>query len=122
MSQYQVIVGNVGTVYDGDDKQKACDDYLEYVHISKYGTGRAAGETVTMMVDDEPENEFIGLVDRKPPSVSDPCKKVQDLMAELQSRLYFDSVELPTDFYGSKEYTVLVASLQPARDKFVGLI
>jgi len=121
MSQYQVIVGNVGNVYDGDNKQEAYKHYSEYVHESKYGTGMASGESVTIMDNDEPENEFLGLVDRCPPTVLSPFKRVQKLLDELQARLHFDAADLG-DFNGSKEYTALVQALQPARDKIVGLI
>ena len=121
MSQYKVIVGNVGTVYDGDNKQEAYKHYSEYVYLSKYDTGMAVGESVTIMDGGEVENEFTGLVDRKPATVLDPQTKVRNLMSELQSRLCHDAGYLG-DFNGSKEYLALVKALQPARDKIVGLI
>ena len=51
---YQVIVGNIGEVYDGDNKAEARESYREYYAQSREGYGRAAGESVTLMVDNEP--------------------------------------------------------------------
>jgi hypothetical protein len=60
MSKYQVIVGNVGTVYDGDDKEQALRDYRECVSISKDSeVGRMAGEQVTLFEDGEILKEHI---------------------------------------------------------------
>lgn len=49
---YQVVVGNVGTVYDGSNKEKALKDFNAYVAISKSGKGRAGGEDVCIIVID----------------------------------------------------------------------
>lgn len=57
---YQIIVGNIGIVYDGDDEKEAQRTYLEYVSQSVQMYGHAGGEDVTMMEDDEPLNEHIG--------------------------------------------------------------
>jgi len=60
MSKYQVTVGNVGTVYDGDDQQKADEMFDEYVEQSRSGYGRAAHEPVCLMnVDGEEFREFV---------------------------------------------------------------
>ena len=54
MKKYQVIVGNVGTVYDGDDQEQAKRDYRECVSLSKDSEfGRMAGEEVTLFEDGE---------------------------------------------------------------------
>jgi hypothetical protein len=54
MGKYQVIVGNVGTVYDGDDKEQALREYRECVSISKESeVGRMADEEVTLFEDGE---------------------------------------------------------------------
>jgi len=58
--KYQVIVGNIGTVYSGDSKEAAYTHYTEYVDQSKSDYGRAAGEDVTIMCKDEPLEEFVG--------------------------------------------------------------
>lgn len=57
----EVIVGNIGTVYDchGCDgghvcRQSAEDTFLTYVRLSESGSGRAAGEAVVMYLNDEP--------------------------------------------------------------------
>jgi hypothetical protein len=52
--KYQVIVGNIGTVYDGNDKQQAILSYQDYQAISLYGPGRGTDEPVTLMEDGEP--------------------------------------------------------------------
>jgi hypothetical protein len=56
--RYEVIVGNIGTVYDGDDLSEAERVYEEYVGQSKGGYGRAADEDVTLMGDGEPIQEY----------------------------------------------------------------
>ena len=53
MARYQVIVGNIGTVYDGDSVDEAERVYQEYKSQSQSKHGRAAGETVTLMECDE---------------------------------------------------------------------
>ena len=58
-----VIVGNVGTVYHGDDADEALAKYKSYVALSTDGYGRCAYEPVTMLVngcvqfEHEPEPE-----------------------------------------------------------------
>jgi len=61
MKKYQVIVGNIGTVYDGDDIIEAEENFKEYYNQSKDGYGRASGESVTLWVDGEPikDNEKV---------------------------------------------------------------
>ena len=60
MNSYQVIVSNVGTVYDGANKVEANKAYAAYKADSVNAIGRAAGEDVTLMMDGEPYQEFIG--------------------------------------------------------------
>ena len=60
---YQVIVGNIGTVYDGSNQTKANGIYDEYVQMSKDNYGRAGGESVTLMEDGEPIAEHFGEFD-----------------------------------------------------------
>jgi hypothetical protein len=59
MSTWQVIVGNVGTVYDGKDGFKAKQEYAAYKALSVEGYGRAGNEPVTLMRDGEPVWEHI---------------------------------------------------------------
>jgi hypothetical protein len=54
MANYEVIVGNVGTVYSGVDEQEAVDTYGEYRNISQGDFGRASGEEVTLTADGDP--------------------------------------------------------------------
>lgn len=57
---YSVIVGNVGTVYDGPDRQIAFASYDSWVRTSDEGRGSGAGEPVTLMRDGEPLFEHMG--------------------------------------------------------------
>lgn len=74
---WQVIVGNVGTVYDGEDHIVAALHFNVYVEKSKGQTGRAAGEDVTLMRDGEIEDEYVGWLCRANDS--------QERAAEMQS-------------------------------------
>jgi len=56
--KYSVVVGNVGTVYDGKDYIKAKEDFDYYVELSKLNLGRVAGENVTMFCNDEIKKEY----------------------------------------------------------------
>lgn len=60
MGKYQVIVENVGTVYDGDDDKEAKMQYKECIAISDGEYGRAAGETVAMFEEGEIVVEYEG--------------------------------------------------------------
>jgi hypothetical protein len=57
---YSVIVGNVGTVYAGDEPHEAQRQYSAYVELSRGTIGRASGEPVTLMCDGEPISEHAG--------------------------------------------------------------
>ena len=50
---YEVVVGNIGTVYSGPSQVKAAADHKEYVDQSRTGYGRASGESVTTFIDGE---------------------------------------------------------------------
>ena len=52
--EYEVIVGNVGSVYIGNKLDDARHVYAHYVDISQSGMGRAAGEWVTIFKCGEP--------------------------------------------------------------------
>lgn len=58
--KYQVIVGNIGTVYDGDSWNDAKRDFGIYKRKSIEGVGRASGESVVLMEDGEPRWEHPG--------------------------------------------------------------
>jgi hypothetical protein len=54
---YEIIVGKVGTIYQGTSKRNASREYREacaIVHLP----GRARGEQVTMLCDGEPVREY----------------------------------------------------------------
>ncbi len=59
---YQVVISNVGTVYDGSERLVAEEFYYDYVNASEHhaqGT-RVAGEDVTLFADGEPVKEHLG--------------------------------------------------------------
>jgi hypothetical protein len=56
---WRVLCGNVGNVYTGREEHIARQTFHEYVSISQNGSGRAAGENVTLFKDDAIEVEYI---------------------------------------------------------------
>ncbi len=58
--RYQVIVGNIGIVYHGNNKTDALNHFEEYKEQSESGVGRAGGENVTLMENGEIVKEFTG--------------------------------------------------------------
>ncbi len=56
--KYQVIVGNIGTTYTGDDYHEALRQYGEYKRQSKARYGRCAGEPVVILQDGEPMAKY----------------------------------------------------------------
>lgn len=57
MAHHEVIVGNIGKVYDGRGRKEAEGIFDEYCIQSRRKTGRASGEDVTWMVDDDIHRE-----------------------------------------------------------------
>lgn len=57
---YEVIVGNIGSVYHGSSSEHAWEVYRTYVELSQQGSGRAAGEDVTLWNNDEIEASHTG--------------------------------------------------------------
>ena len=51
--QYEVIVGNIGTVYTGSNEAKAIRTFHDYVATANTEGNRASGECVTLMTDSE---------------------------------------------------------------------
>lgn len=49
---FEVIVGNVGSVYRGASRIQANRKFREYVEQSRSFVGRAGGETVSLLADD----------------------------------------------------------------------
>jgi len=62
--QYEVIVGNIGKVYAGTNHATALEHFLEYVSQSESDYGRASGESVTLLQNDEIVREHIGANDK----------------------------------------------------------
>jgi len=61
MHMYDVVVGNVGTVFSGTSKREALLTFKIYCDHSKYGTsGRCYGENVTLFYSNEILKEYIG--------------------------------------------------------------
>ena len=61
MPNYEVIVGNLGSVYHGKSRVKALATYESYAEISKEHVGaRCYGEEVTLLVDGEIDQEHTG--------------------------------------------------------------
>ena len=60
MKKYQVVVGNVGHVYDGNNKREAMRIYRNYIDKSKDGDLHAHGEPVTMFAHGVISAEYFG--------------------------------------------------------------
>jgi hypothetical protein len=58
--KYEVIVGNIGMVYSGDNLKIALRTYREYCSLSLDGIGRAAYEDVTLLTDGEIDKHHDG--------------------------------------------------------------
>ncbi len=58
MHKYEVIVGNIGTVYAGKSKDEAETKFDTYMVLSQSGCGRVSGEPVTMLKDGEIYQEY----------------------------------------------------------------
>lgn len=57
---FEVIVGNVGTVYTGEGSASARHMFESYRAMSRDGYGRVAHESVTLFDDGEILDEFDG--------------------------------------------------------------
>ena len=57
---YEVIVGNIGSVYNGRNRSEATEVFSYYCGLSRQKRGRAAGETVTLIKNHEVTAEMIG--------------------------------------------------------------
>lgn len=56
--KFQVVVGNLGTVFSGNDEESAHECFGEYCGLSSDDYGRCGGETVTLMCDGVIWEEF----------------------------------------------------------------
>lgn len=57
--QFEIVVENIGTVYDGEDYWDAREKFVEYRSQSVNGVGRAADASVTWFKDGEPYQEHL---------------------------------------------------------------
>jgi hypothetical protein len=64
-STFEVIVGNIGTVYSGHSQKEALDNYREYKKQSMDNYGRAAREPVCLFKNGEPVRQHAGLIIRE---------------------------------------------------------
>ena len=83
---YEVVVGNVGTVYRGDSHTDAKRVFAEYVSRSTSYVGRAAGESVTLIKDEEIEEEHTPGLEWWQGRVSSSDWDLVKLNAKLQER------------------------------------
>jgi len=58
---YEVIVSNIGRVYEGSSKMEAEINYDHYKTLSVNAVGRASGESVSLWKDSEPILEHEGI-------------------------------------------------------------
>lgn len=56
---WEVVVGNIGTVFSGTNGFDANRKFYTYVSQSKTGYGRASNEPVTLMKNGEPHKEYM---------------------------------------------------------------
>lgn len=60
---YSVVVGNIGTVYRGDEPNVANETYDNYVALSLSGASKAGDESVSLYEDEELDRNFLGAID-----------------------------------------------------------
>ena len=48
-TEWQVVVGNIGTVYTGNNRKEAVADFVAYAALSRRGIGRAGNESVALL-------------------------------------------------------------------------
>jgi hypothetical protein len=61
-NNWELVVGNIGSVYQGSNGFEANSRYQTYVGQSKAGYGRAAGESVTLFRNRDLWKEYIGSI------------------------------------------------------------
>lgn len=59
--EWEIIVGNVGSVLTTRNARDGLSTYQDYVCLSKCDAGRASGEAVVLLKDGEPVREYHGL-------------------------------------------------------------
>lgn len=62
MDTWSVVVGNIGTVFDGTIGFDARNEYYAYIRQSQEGRGRASGEPVTLFKNGDITAAYSGTV------------------------------------------------------------
>ena len=57
---FEVVVGNIGTVYSGNNFMQASCKFQAYVDRSKQNDGHASGESVVLFHNGEIRHEYVG--------------------------------------------------------------
>jgi hypothetical protein len=65
ITQYHVIVSNIGTVYIGENRRDALAEFESCKGASKGGVGRMDGEPVTLFENGEILREYVGTQDNE---------------------------------------------------------
>lgn len=65
LGDYEVIVGNVGSVYVGSSEREAMLTFNCYMDHSKSNYGRCAGENVTLMFRGDIAKEYVGTLEQE---------------------------------------------------------
>lgn len=60
---FEVVVGNIGTVYTGHNRKQAIASYNTYVEKSVLNESRCGGESVYLLTNGEIEREHIASVE-----------------------------------------------------------
>lgn len=64
-NHYQVIMSNVGIVYEGTNGFTAIKEYNSCIALSKNSLGRASGENVELLRNDEIMRIFVGSLEKE---------------------------------------------------------
>ena len=57
---FEVVVGNIGSVYAGNNYLRASSKFANYTKASKANFGRASGESVVLFHNGEIKKEYVG--------------------------------------------------------------
>jgi hypothetical protein len=88
-SSYEVVVGNVGTVYRGYSPEKARAEYDECVEWSKSGFGLVANEPATLFRNGEILDEYDPSAPAPPDEPDEPEEPAENLRcASLEHVMY----------------------------------
>jgi hypothetical protein len=104
--RYEVIVGNVGTVYDGFSRSAALAKYRTYVQSSKSGGGRAGGEDVALMKDGDISKEYFG---RRNPTIRRRSGSVKHRTKKNPKQLLFRTKNAARAYakaHGAKKFSI----------------